>query len=684
MLEKWGVPDFMWRDHKVKIIAELERVADKGRLLTDEVDILSYTYDAALDRARPEAIFIARDAAQVQRAVQICLKHKVPYVARGAGTNLSGGCIPLKGGVVISLVGMDKILEIDTQSHFAVVEPGVVNFRLQKELEGVGFFYAPDPASYKACTLGGNVAENAGGPRCLKYGVTSNHVLALECVMPNGDIQKWSLQDSGPEIMSLLVGAEGTLGIVTKIWLKILPMPEMIETSLAAFPSLESAIEAVSEIIASGVVPRTLEAMDRVTVEAVESYVHAGYPLQAEAVLLIELDGTSSRVSKESKIVQEICKKHKAFEYRVAREFQEREKLWEGRRGAYASLARLAPNVLVEDGVVPRNKLSEALKDIKEIAAKHEVKMALLFHAGDGNLHPNIIFDERNLFETKQVKRAGYEILKHCVSLGGSISGEHGIGVDKRVAMSWLFTPPTLNLFRRLKKFLDPDNLSNPDKIIPLASDQEPILFRPSSKGWSFQAQKIIEMARERCAHKISSVIIGSGTKLSHPFRREDILYTNGLDQVLELDDSNYTLTVEAGITLHVLKETLKKKGFYLPIPDGKGSLGGLISAKAWGGVRDYLLGMRLLLANGDVVELGGNVVKNVAGYDVPKLLIGSWGGLAIILDVTLKVFAQPFPLSSHISYLSSNFFVPNNWHRRIKQAFDPDNLFNPWIFAER
>ncbi|MBI4056726.1 MAG: FAD-binding protein, partial [Elusimicrobia bacterium] len=629
---------------RMAALANLREVAGPDHLLTSDVDILSYTYDAALDRARPEAIFIARNATQVQRVVQICLKHRLPYVARGAGTNLSGGCIPLKGGVIISLAEMNRILAIDTKDNFALVEPGVVNFTLQKELEKIGFFYAPDPASYRACTLGGNVAENAGGPRCLKYGVTSNHVLALEAVMPDGGLHRFGLEDPGPEFLSLLVGAEGTLGIVTKIWLKILPAPQAIETALVAFPSVEDALEAVSEIIAEGIIPRTLEAMDKITVEAVEAYVHAGYPVEAGAVLLIELDGAETQIQKESKASERICKKHRAFEYRQARDAVEREKLWEGRRGAYAALARVAPNVLVEDGVVPRNRLSEVLKGIREIAAKHGIRVALLFHAGDGNLHPNIVFDERNLVETKKVKKAGYEILKCCVSLEGSISGEHGIGVDKRAAMSWLFNPPTLNLFRRLKKELDPEGLANPDKIIPLASDQQPNILRPYTKAWSTGALQVIDTVRERHASKKTSRIVGLGTKVKvKPQIKEESLSVKGLDQILDLDESNFTLLVEAGIPVRELKEKLEKRGFHLPFPAMTGSLGGMIVTKAWPNIRDTILGMRLLLSNGELVELGGKVVKNVAGYDAAKVLIGSWGSLAVILDVTLKVFSTGY-----------------------------------------
>ncbi|MEK7859464.1 MAG: FAD-linked oxidase C-terminal domain-containing protein [Elusimicrobiota bacterium] len=658
-------------------LESLRPLLSPGALLTSAADLASYSYDAALDRGRPDAVALCRSARDVQAAVAWCAKEKVPFTARGAGTNLSGGCIPLRGGLILALARMDRILEVDTAGGFAVVEPGVVNLNLQKELEKAGCFYAPDPASFKVSTLGGNLSENAGGPRCLKYGTTTNHVLAVEAVMPDASVQKFSIEDRGCELASLLVGAEGTLGVVVKAWVKILPLPDNVQTLLAGFPSIESAVECVADIIGSGVLPRVLEAMDKMTVDSVEAYVHAGYPT-TEAVLLIELDGSAARVAADAVKVEELCRKHGASDYRAAKDEAQRDKLWEGRRGAYAALARLAPNVMVEDGVVPRDKLPEVVRRIREIALRHKIKVALLFHAGDGNIHPNVAFDERDLDETARVKAAGQEILQACVELGGSLSGEHGIGVDKRDAMAWLFTPETLGLFRRLKTALDPDNLANPDKLFPLADSKAgPGYVRPASRPLSAQARFLIERVKQGGEFYIE----GTGSRLKHP-ENDDLraLPTAGLNEIVDLDKPNFTITVEAGVSPYVLQQDLAKQGLYVRLPEGGGTLGGMLATKAGQGLREDILGMRVLLADGTVVELGGKVVKNVAGYDVARLMLGSWGTLGVILEVTLKMYSFPWPKAPAVALPPA--FAANAWQRKVKQAFDPENRLNPWLAA--
>ncbi|OGR84767.1 MAG: hypothetical protein A3J74_00725 [Elusimicrobia bacterium RIFCSPHIGHO2_02_FULL_57_9] len=665
-------------------LERLKRLVAKDSLLTREADIASYSYDAALDRARPDAVVLARSAEEVRRVVEFCARNLVPFTARGAGTNLSGGCIPLRGGVILALARMDKILEIDTGRGLAVVEPGVVNLKLQQELEKAGYFYAPDPASFRVSTIGGNIAENAGGPRCLKYGVTTNHVLALEAAMPDGTLQKFSREDAGPDMVSLLVGAEGTLGVVTKAWVNILPLPENIVTFLAGFDSIEAAVETVASIIARGILPRALEAMDKTTVDSVEAYVHAGYP-ETEAVLLIELDGPRAELAMDAKVVEVLCRERGAVDFRAAESAAAREKLWEGRRGAYAAMARLAPNVMVEDGVVPRDKLPDIVKRIREIMARHDLTAGLLFHAGDGNIHPNVAYDERNEEETKRVKRAGYEILQACVELGGSLSGEHGIGLDKRRAMAWLFTPETLDLFRRIKKSLDPDDLANPDKLFPLTHEAEGKLglVKPPAPGFSEQALYLIEKVKEGAATGKKMAVCGSLSRLKD--KPEGLLevQTTGLNHIVDWDRKNYTLTVESGISPRDLQPGLARENFFAHLPDAGGTLGGLLATKCHLPLFDDILGMRLLLADGSVVELGGKVLKNVAGYDVPRLMLGSWGTLGIILDVTLKLYSRP-PMTTGAIPQAPRQGVPapaGPWQRKIKLAFDPKNLFNPWFF---
>jgi glycolate oxidase subunit GlcD len=654
-----------------------------GELLTGEADLLTYSYDAALDRARPDAVVVADSTEDVRRVVSWCSENRVPFVARGAGTNLSGGCVPLRGGVVISLAKLDKIISIDTEREEAVVEPGVINLDLQKALEPLGRFYAPDPASFKICTLGGNIGENSGGPRCLKYGTTTNHVLEVEAVLPDGNLRRFSLDDPGPQLTSLLTGAEGTLGVVTRARVRILPAPESITTILAPFDSIEAAMGCVTDIIAAGVVPRVLEAMDRTTVDSIEAYIPCGLPA-AEAVLLIEVEGTERAIERELEKVARLCKARDAGELRLATEAAQREKLWEGRRSAYAALARLAPNVLVEDGVVPRDKLPEAARRIREIGERHDIKVPLLFHAGDGNLHPNMIFDERDADWTRRVKAGGFDILKMCVELGGSVSGEHGIGIDKRRAMGWLFSADTLALFRRIKTAFDPHNLSNPDKLFPLEDETPPEgVVRPKSPPPSDAQTAFVERVREKAARKEPLVAIGSGTKSPKDLREGgEVLSTKVLDRIVDLDRGNYLVTVEAGVSPRELKATLEAEGFYVGIPLVTGTVGGLLATGAWTPVRDGVLAMKVLLPTGEVVEVGSKVVKSVAGYDVPKLLIGSWGTLGIILEVTLKLFANRPDIPNELP--APRRPETGDILARLQNAFDPDRRLNQWVFERQ
>jgi glycolate oxidase subunit GlcD len=664
-------------------LAELAASVARGSLLTSAADLATYSYDGALQRAAPEAVLVARSAEDVRRAVAWCAAHQTPYVARGAGTNLSGGCIPLRGGLVIALARLDRIVSIDAEARVACVEPGVVNLSLQKAAEKLGLFYAPDPASFRVSTLGGNAAENAGGPRCLKYGVTTNHVLAVEAVMPDGSVARFSSDDHGPELLSLLIGAEGTLGVLTKLWVKLTPLPEDVRTLLAGFPSIDDAIAAVSAIIAAGVVPRALEAMDRETVQSVQVGRDLGYP-KDPAVLLIELDGAAADVAREAETVESLCRAGGASAVRSAADAAERERLWEGRRGAYSALARLAPNVLVEDGVVPRDKLPEVVRRIQQIAARRGVKAYLLFHAGDGNIHPNIVFDERNKEETARVKAAGHEMLQACVELGGSLSGEHGIGCDKRDAMAWLFDEPTLALFRRVKDALDPDRLANPDKLFPLQvlrRETGPGFVRPAAPPLSEHAALLVEKVREAPAGAPFRVR-GASTRWDEPTPDGAVeLLTTGMNRVLSIDRGNFTVTAEAGISLNDLQRELELKRLHVRLPLAGGTLGGLLASRPWPGIREDLLGMRVLLAGGDVVELGGKVVKNVAGYDLPRLLLGTWGTFAVILEATFKLHARP-PQLAALPPRPQPLRQWDPWARKARAAFDPDGRLNPWLTA--
>ncbi len=675
-------------DRISRIRPELEAIVGGDAVRTDEAEILMYSYDAGMARARPEAVITFSAAEQVAPVVKVLYRAGIPFLPRLAGTNLSGGTIPLKGGVILNLARLKKIRRIDTGARLALVEPGVVNLELQRALEPFGYFYAPDPASQKVSTIGGNIGENAGGPLCLKYGVTSDNVEKLEVVTPEGDVRTWSYRDPGPDLMSLMIGSEGTLGVVTHAWLKILPVPRHIRTVSAAFRSLDQAMKAVTRIISEGIVPRALEAMDSVSLEAALNGKASPFPEGTEAALIIELDGPDAvKVKREQENVESICAGAACTAFRLAADESERELLWQARKGAYPALARLAPDVLVEDGVVPRPRLPEALRQTREILAKYKLTAGLLFHAGDGNLHPNIVFDRRDIQEVKRVKKAGYEILKSCIALGGTVSGEHGIGVEKRVAMNWLYGRAELDFFRKIKDAFDPAGLANPDKILPVASDaraEAPPEGLAERASLSPEARAVVDELRLRARSGVPTAVTGLGTRLK-PSGNDGAkpLDLSQLAGAAVIDRENLTARVEAGLPLERFRAQLKEAGLNLDLPDLKGSVGGLIASKAFPGVKDLLLGLEVVTAEGELLELGGRTVKNVAGYDAVRLLCGSMGAYAVILAAT-------FALSAGSRRAQAAFeegpgapaFAPDPYQVRLKRALDPRNLLNPWIYG--
>lgn len=455
-----------------QILKKLQEILGEPNVLWKDVDLAVFEYDAGLDKEIPGFVVFTRTAEEVAQVVKFLHREGISFVARGSGTNLSGGTIPLNRGVVIELSRMNRILEIDLPNERAMIEPGVYNLTLQNALAPLGYYYAPDPASQKVSTLGGNFGENAGGPHCLKYGVTSNHILGAEVVWPNGE-RVWlgskAVDPPGPDLLGLLVGSEGTLGIATRILVRIMRSPERVLTMLAIFKNLEDAGQTVSDIISEGIIPATLEIMDHMMIRAVEESMHAGYPLDAEAVLIIELDGLSDGMEEQAQRILEICRKNGVVSTRRAKDAAERADLWAGRRGAFGAVARLAPSYLVCDGTVPRTKLPAALSAVKKVGQKYNLAVGNVFHAGDGNLHPLILFDDRNKEEMERVHKAGMEILKICADLGGTISGEHGIGTEKLKGMPLVFRDSDLEMMQSLKTAIDPKGVCNPGKVIPRA-----------------------------------------------------------------------------------------------------------------------------------------------------------------------------------------------------------------------
>jgi glycolate oxidase subunit GlcD len=455
------------------LIDRLKEIVGSEYVLHSEMDLTLYGYDASLIKGKPDVVVIPNSTEEVSRVVGLAYQEKIPVIGRGSGTNLSGGTIAVKGGIVIHFSRMKRILEIDLPNRTVTVEPGIITLDLQTLLLKQGFVYAPDPASQKVSTLGGNFGENSGGPHCLKYGVTTNHVLGAELVLYDGSVI-WTggkSQDTpGYDLTGLLVGSEGTLGIATKIMLKLIPAPEAVKTMLAIYDAIEDASNTVSAIIAEGIVPATLEMMDNLVLKAVEESVHAGYPMDAAAVLIIELDGMADGMDRQAEKIMEICRRHKVREIRLAKSEAERADLWAGRKGAFGAVSRLRPSYLVCDGTVPRTKLPEVLGKVLEVGKKHNLPIGNVFHAGDGNLHPLILFDERDQGDLERVHKVAAEILKICVDAGGTISGEHGIGTEKLKEMSLIFSESDIDFMRQIKKAFDPYDMWNPGKLIPLAT----------------------------------------------------------------------------------------------------------------------------------------------------------------------------------------------------------------------
>jgi glycolate oxidase len=452
------------------LVSELRSALGAAHVVTEPERLRVYECDGLTGhRAVPELVVLPGSTEEVQAVVRACHREGVPFVARGAGTGLSGGATPMAGGVVVALSRMDRILEVDLASQRIVVEPGVANLDVTRAVAANGFYYAPDPSSQQVCTIGGNVAENSGGAHCLGHGFTVHHVTGLTLVLPDGDVVELggkALDPDGPDLLGVVVGSEGTLGIVTRITLRIVRAPEAVQTLLAGFETTDAAGAAVSGIVAAGILPSAIEMMDRLTLEAAERAVSPGYPKGAGAVLLVELDGVAAQVEEDAAEVERICDECGAFELRAATDDGARALLWKGRKSAFAAMGRVATDYYVQDGVVPRTRLPEVLRRIEQLSAEHGLLVGNVFHAGDGNLHPLVLYDAE-AGETERARALAEAILGACLDAGGSLTGEHGVGMDKACSMPGMFSERDLAVFERLRRAFDPEGLCNPGKVIP-------------------------------------------------------------------------------------------------------------------------------------------------------------------------------------------------------------------------
>jgi len=469
--------------NKTELVSELRRIVGSRYVLVEREDVVVYEQDGSIFQVMPELVVVPGSAEEVARVVKAARSANVPIVPRGSGTGLAGGAVPAEGGIILSLARLNRIIKIDFANRVAVVEPGVINLEVTKAVSREGLFYAPDPSSQAACSIGGNVANNSGGPHTLAYGVTTNHVLGLEVVLDDGKVV-WlgsAVPDTpGYDLCGVFVGSEGTLGVVTKAIVKLMQSRESVRTLLAIFDDMDRATKTVVDITAAGIIPAALEIMDQTTIEAVERGAPVGLPRDAAAVLIVEVEGLNEHTDISIELARGICQRNGARQARIAEDETERQLLWKGRKGAFGSMGALAPNYYVQDGVVPRSQLPEMMRRIAAISRQFDLRIANVFHAGDGNLHPNILFDMRNPGELERVVEAGAATLRACVELGGSITGEHGVGLEKKAYLTLLFNEADLGAMNRVRKAFDPDSRFNPAKVFPAPASCGEIHLEPA------------------------------------------------------------------------------------------------------------------------------------------------------------------------------------------------------------
>ena len=469
---------------KRELILELIGIAGPKHVLVAPEDVIVYEQDGSIFQVMPEMVVVPANIEEISAVAKVAQRAGVPIVPRGSGTGLAGGAVPAEGGIVLSLSRLNRILKVDLENRLAIVEPGVINIDVTKAVAGDGFFYAPDPSSQAACSIGGNVANNSGGPHTLAYGVTTNHVLGVEIVLDSGDVV-WlggEVPDTpGYDLCGVFVGSEGTMGIVTKVAVKLVQTRESVRTLLAIFDDMDDATTTVVDITSAGIIPAALEIMDHMAIEAVERGAPVGFPRDAAAVLIVEVEGLREHTERSIQLAGEVCRRNGARDVRVADNEAQRQLLWKGRKGAFGAMGTLAPNYYVQDGVVPRSQLPEMMRRVASISKEFNLTIANVFHAGDGNLHPNILFDMRTPGELERVIQAGAATLRACVELGGSITGEHGVGMEKKAYIGLLFSDSDLAAMTRVRRAFDPDNRFNPAKLFPTPASCGEVRLEPGA-----------------------------------------------------------------------------------------------------------------------------------------------------------------------------------------------------------
>ncbi len=650
-------------------LQRLQAQLPPDRIATDEATRAAYDADAQTAyRQRALAVVTPHSTDEVVRIVRWCRAEGVPFTVRGSGTGLCAGATPVPGGLAIVTTRLNRILRLDPSQRIAVVEPGVVNLNLTAAAAPHGLFYAPDPSSQPICTLGGNVGFNAGGAHCLKHGMTSNHVLGLKAVLASGEVVSWggdARETIGPDWTGLFVGNEGLFGVALEITLNLLPTTDGVFTVLAGFASAEAAGDAVSAIIAAGIVPVAIELMDELTIQAVRPVVPIAYPPDCRALLIVELDGPAPVVAAERPRLEAVLQRAQTTGLIIARNAAERAAIWKVRKSAYSAYGRLAPSNMVQDCVVPRRHLGEALRRIAALSAEAGIPVANICHAGDGNIHPNLLHDSREPGAHEKVEHLAGRILEACLELGGSITGEHGVGIEKRPYLARMYGPAETAFFHRLHRAYDPDGVANPGKLLPEIA--EPPARQHSAPPPASEHPATLEELAAIVRTTPRLLAVGARTKSALSAGIDcPLVSLRALSGITAYEPAEFVLTALAGSPLAEIEATLAASGqclaFDPPFVAAGATLGGTVAANlngpgsfGRGRIRDAVLGVTLVDGTGEILRLGARVVKNVAGFDVPKFLVGSRGRFGALAEITLKVVPRPEASVTHaIAFLDS------------------------------
>jgi D-lactate dehydrogenase (cytochrome) len=641
---------------KIKTLADL---FPNHQFTLNPVEMLTYEVDAGFDRGRPDGVFFPESPQDVSKLMQWANSTNTPLIARGAGTGLSGGAVPEHGGIVLSFARMTNVLDFDQRGRSAALEVGITNLAFDGYVKKAGLYYPPDPSSGRSSVIGGNLGENAGGPHCFKYGVTTNYITGLETVLADGRMVRLggrALDYPEYDLTGLVVGSEGTLAIATRAYVRLIRNPPGVKTLMVAFNSEEAAGKAVSAVIAAGLVPATLEMMDQQIMRIIESYAPVGLPINAKAALIVEVDGYPASLDTQMEEISDILESNGGFDLRIAQSEAERAQIWYGRKSAAGSLARLAPNFYLVDITVPRSRLADTLAAVNQICEHYGLTLGHVFHAGDGNLHPCISFDARDLAVKAKVFQACEAIVKQCIERDGSITGEHGVGIEKRAYMPMMYTGAELAAMTEIKAIFDPKTLLNPGKILP--PDLPPPHFEAPKlpQGNTFAPSTPQEAAAALAALAEAGKRVRIGSAATGDCRGAEFWMSSaGLNGITKFAPEDLYVTVGAGTPLVDLQAFLAEHHMQAPLasPWAETTVGGLVATNLnspqrlrSGALRDLVMATTVALADGRVIRAGRPVVKNVAGYDLPKLLIGSHGTLGMLTDVTFKL--SPLPRARH------------------------------------